>query len=266
MFAIFSAGAFGLGAIVGSFLNVVIHRYPLGESIVFPASHCPKCLTVIKPYDNIPVLSWLILLGKCRACRAPIAMRYPLVELANGLFWLATFLHTGFSWAFPLVAAIASMTIVLIYIDLDIQILPDVIDLPGVAIGVVIGTLALGNVHHGLALATSWHDSLIGAAIGWLIIVGTNLAYRAVRGVDGMGRGDAKMLAMIGAVSGWRLVLPVLFLASIVGAIFGVAMAVRAKEELDVAIPFGVFLGLAFLALLFFGHSLFDWYVSILAM
>jgi len=265
MFWIFAGGAFALGAIVGSFLNVVIHRYPLEESIVFPASRCPHCLTAIKPYDNIPVLSWLILVGKCRACKAPIAMRYPLVELANGLFWLATFLFTGLSWTFPLVAVIVSMTIVLIYIDLDIQILPDVVDLPGIVIGIVIGTLSLGSLHLDLALATSWDDSLIGAVLGAAIIVGINLAYRLVRGVDGMGMGDAKMLAMIGAVSGWKIVLPSLFLASIVGAVFGVAMAARAKEELDVAIPFGVFLGLAFLTLLYFGNSLFAWYVSILA-
>jgi leader peptidase (prepilin peptidase)/N-methyltransferase len=260
-----AAGAFGLGAIVGSFLNVVIHRYPLGESIVFPSSRCPRCLTAILPYDNVPVLSWIILGGKCRRCRAPIALRYPLVELANGLFYLALFLFTGVSWAFPLVAAIVSMTIVLIYIDLDIQILPDVVDLPGIAIGIVIGVAALGRVHVELALATSWSDSLVGAALGGLIIIGINLAYRLIRGVDGMGMGDAKMLAMIGAVSGWRMILPVLFLSSMAGAVFGVAMALRAKEKLDVAIPFGVFLGLGFLTLLFFGAKLFDWYVSILA-
>jgi len=266
MFWIIAGGTFALGAIVGSFLNVVIHRYPREESIVFPASRCPHCLTPIRPYDNIPVLSWLILRGRCRSCRAPIAMRYPLVELANGLFYLAAFLFTGLSWAWPLVAATVSMTIVLIYIDLDIQILPDVIDLPGIAIGLGIGVLGLGRLHVDLALASSWQDSLIGAALGALIIVGINLAYRLVRGTDGMGMGDAKMLAMIGAVSGWRIVLPTLFLASIVGAVFGVAMAARAKEELDVAIPFGVFLGLAFLTLLFFGRTLFGWYVSILMM
>lgn len=265
MFAILAGGGFALGAIVGSFLNVVIHRWPLGESIVFPASRCPKCLTAIKPYDNVPVVSWLVLGGRCRACREPIAVRYPLVELANALFWLAVFLFTGPSWAFPLVAAVVSLTIVLIFIDLDIHILPDVVDLPGIAVGIVIGTLGLGN-HLDLGLSLSLWDSLIGAALGAAIIVGINLAYRLIRGVDGMGMGDAKMLAMIGAVSGWKMVLPVLFLASIVGAVFGVAMALRAREELDVAIPFGVFLGLAFLALLFFGVSLFDWYVSILAL
>src|SRR5436190_15969731 len=135
--------AFAAGAIVGSFLNVVIHRYPREESIVFPASHCPHCLKPIRWFDNIPVLSFIVLGGKCRACRAPISIRYPLVELANALFYLAIFERTGATVGFPLIAAIVSMTIVLIYIDADIQILPDGIDLPGPAIGIGIGSLSL---------------------------------------------------------------------------------------------------------------------------
>src|SRR5215212_8644857 len=113
----FSAAAFALGAIIGSFLNVVIHRYPRGESIVMPPSHCPNCNTQIRPYDNIPVLSWLLLLGRCRACREPISARYPLVELANALFYLAIFQRTGLTVGFLPVATLVSMTIVLIYID-----------------------------------------------------------------------------------------------------------------------------------------------------
>ena len=145
--------AFAIGAIVGSFLNVVIHRYPREESIVFPGSHCPQCDAAIRWYDNIPVLSFLVLRGRCRACRAPsIAWRYPLVELANALFYLAVYQRTGPSVAFVIVAAIISMTIVLIYIDADIQILPDVIDLPGIAIGLGAGALGLGILHPSLML------------------------------------------------------------------------------------------------------------------
>src|SRR5437764_5451042 len=139
--------AFGIGAIVGSFLNVVIHRYPREESIVFPGSHCPHCDTPIRWYDNIPIASWIVLGGRCRACRAPIALRYPLVELANALLYLALYLHTGPTVAFLPVAAVISMTIALIYIDAEIHMLPDVIDVPGVAIGIAAGALRLGTLY-----------------------------------------------------------------------------------------------------------------------
>jgi leader peptidase (prepilin peptidase)/N-methyltransferase len=252
-----------LGAIVGSFLNVVIHRYPLGESIVFPASHCPHCQTVIKPWDNIPVLSWLILLGRCRACRGPISPRYPLVELANALFYLAIFQRTGLSWGFVPLAAIASMTICLIFIDADIQILPDVIDLPGIAIGLGIGALHLGATAD-MVLANTFFDSLTGALLGGGILWAIALIYQLLRKVEGMGLGDVKMLAMIGAVTGWEPVLPVLFVASITGAIFGVAVALRSEERFRVALPFGVFLGFAFFIVMFFGAPLYEWYLSLL--
>src|SRR5436190_16726583 len=133
--------AFAMGAIVGSFLNVVIHRYPREESIVFPASHCPNCNTNIRWFDNIPILSYLALGARCRTCKVPISPRYPLIELANALFYLAIFQRTGPSLIFLPLAAIVSMTIVLIFIDLEIQILPDVIDVPGVFIGVLIAWL-----------------------------------------------------------------------------------------------------------------------------
>ena len=133
--------AFAIGAVVGSFLNVVIHRYPRDESIVFPASHCPKCNAPIRAYDNIPILSYIVLAGRCRSCRAPISPRYPLVELANALFYLAVFQRTGVALAFIPIAAIVSMTIILIFVDAEIQILPNVITYPGIVVGFVIGAL-----------------------------------------------------------------------------------------------------------------------------
>ena len=139
--------AFALGAIVGSFLNVVIHRYPREESIVFTASHCPNCNTPIKAYDNVPILSYIWLRGRCRARKQPFSIRYPLVELANALFYLAVFQRTGATPLFVVIAAVVSMTIVLIYIDAEIQILPDVIDLPGIAIGIGIGAMMGSNPH-----------------------------------------------------------------------------------------------------------------------
>jgi leader peptidase (prepilin peptidase)/N-methyltransferase len=256
--------AFATGAIVGSFLNVVIHRYPREESIVFPASHCPHCNTAIKWYDNIPVLSFLILRAKCRACGGPISWRYPLVELANGLFYLAIFQRTGPAVAFVLLAAFVSMTIALVYIDADIQILPDVIDLPGIVVGIACGFLALGLRYPSMTLATSWQDSLIGAATGGGIFIAIIGIYWLVRRVEGMGQGDIKMMAMIGALLGWRAVPAVLLVASISGAMVGIPLAMRSERGMQVALPFGVFLGFAALVVLFFGPTLSAWYLTLM--
>ena len=245
--------AFGMGAIVGSFLNVVIHRYPREESIVFPASHCPKCNTPIRWYDNIPILSYLALGARCRTCKAPISPRYPLVELANALFYLAVFLRTGPTIAFVLIAAIVSMTIALIYIDTEIQILPDVIDVPGIAIGIACGALAPGAALPNLTLAESWTDSLAGAALGAGIIIVITAAYWLLRRIEGMGQGDIKMMAMIGAVLGWRAVPGVLFLASLSGAVAAIPVAWRSERKMQTALPFGAFLGFATLLVMFFG-------------
>ena len=254
--------AFSLGAIIGSFLNVVIHRYPREESVVFPASHCPHCNVVIKPYDNVPIFSYLWLRGRCRSCREPISARYPLVELANALFYLAVFQRTGPTPAFVLIAALVSMTIVLIYIDLDIQILPDVIDLPGVAIGLIIGALHLGAAIPELRLSRTLLESAIGAVAGAGIILAIALTYKLVRKIEGMGYGDVKMMAMLGAVLGWEALFPVLLLASVTGAIVGVFVAMKSEKRFQVAIPFGVFLGIAFLVVLFFGPTLWEWYLA----
>jgi leader peptidase (prepilin peptidase)/N-methyltransferase len=249
--------ALAAGAIIGSFLNVVIYRYPREESIVFPASHCGSCGVPVKPYDNIPVLSYLILGGRCRACRAPFSARYPLVEAANALFYLAIYQRTGPTLAFLPLAAIVSMTIVLIYIDLDIQILPDVIDLPGIALGLGLGALHAGSSLPSLVVAGSLTDSALGALFGGGILLAIALSYQLVRKVEGMGMGDVKMLAMIGSVVGWRGVFAVILTASICGAVIGLAIAaVQRRSDLQFALPFGVFLGLAFLLVVFFGRSL----------
>lgn len=264
-FNLLSVFAFAFGAIVGSFLNVVIHRYPIEESIVFPPSHCPACRAHIRWFDNVPILAWLWLRGRCRDCRAPISLRYPLVELANALFYLAIFLHTGPTAGFPLIAAFVSMLILLIYIDAEIQILPDVIDLPGVAVGIAIGALALGDTYPSLVVSASIVDALGGALAGAAVIVAIIGAYWLIRRVEGMGQGDVKMLAMIGAGLGWRAVPGVLLLAAVCGTLIGVPLALRSERGMQLALPFGVFLGLATLAVLFFGHTLSDWYLALLA-
>jgi leader peptidase (prepilin peptidase)/N-methyltransferase len=256
--------AFGIGAIVGSFLNVVIHRYPREESIVFPGSHCPQCDVAIRWYDNIPIVSFAVLRGHCRACGAGIAWRYPLVELANALFYLAVYLRTGPTVAFVIVAAIISMTIALIYIDADIQILPDVIDLPGIAIGIGAGALGVGILNPSLMLAESLFDSLFGALLGAAIPLAIIATYWLIRRVEGMGLGDVKLLAMIGAVVGWRAGPAVLLLGAISGTLIAVPAVLRSKQGMQLPIPFGVFLGLGFLAVLFFGHTLSGWYLSLM--
>lgn len=264
-FNLLSAFAFAMGAIVGSFLNVVIHRYPIEESIVFPPSRCPACRARIRWFDNVPLLSYLWLRGRCRDCRAPISPRYPLVELANGLFYLAIFLHTGPTPGFLLIAAFVSMIIVLIYIDAESQILPDVVDLPGIAVGIAIGALGLGNVYPALVVSSSIVDALVGGLAGAAIIVAVIGAYWLVRRVEGMGQGDIKMLAMIGAGLGWRAVPGVLLLAALSGTLIGVPMALRSARGMQLALPFGVFLGFGTLAVLFFGPTLAEWWFSLLA-
>ena len=264
MESLLAFGAFGLGAIIGSFLNVVIHRYPREESIVFPPSRCPQCGTSIRPYDNVPLLSYLWLRGRCRSCRVPISVRYPLVELANALFYLAVFQRTGLSIAFIPVAALVSMYIVLIYIDAEIQILPNVITYPGIAVGLMASLMGVPWVASELFLAPDWLQAVTGAAAGAGIIVFLIAAYWVVRRVEGMGWGDVKMMAMIGATVGISGVPAVLLAASMSGALVGLPLALRHERGMQVALPFGVFLGLASLGVLFFGHTLWEWYLALL--
>lgn len=252
-----------IGAVVGSFLNVVIYRWPREESVVFPASHCPNCNTPIKAYDNLPVVSYLVLLGRCRTCRMPISPRYPLVELANALFYLALFQRTGVSWGFLPLAAIISMTIVLIFIDADVHMLPDVVTYPGIVIGLIVGFFSLGDSYESLAISESIVDSAGGAILGAAIIASIILTYWLIRRIEGMGWGDSKMLAMIGAALGWRSVFAVLFIGSILGAVIGVPLALRSEKKMQTALPFGVFLGLATLLTMFFGNTLFAWWVGL---
>jgi leader peptidase (prepilin peptidase)/N-methyltransferase len=258
MSALLAFYAFALGAIVGSFLNVVIYRYPRQESIVFPGSHCPSCGAAIRWFDNIPLLSFLALRARCRACRSPISWRYPLVELANGLFYLAIFLRTGPTVAFLPLAALVSMMILLIFIDLDIQILPDIIDLPGMAIALGVAALHLGSDVN-MMLAPSLSSAVIGGLAGASVLWAIGATYKLLRHVEGMGFGDVKMLAMIGCIVGWQWLFGVLMIASISGAIIGIALVIRFRSDLRIALPFGVFLGLSSLGVMFFGDTLYAW-------
>lgn len=244
---------FVVGAVIGSFLNVCIYRIPAGESIVSPASRCPNCGSSICWYQNIPLLSFLVLGAKCGSCRAGISWRYPLVEaLTGGLFALV-----GFSFQLFAASAVYSLfvaaLIVITFIDLDHQIIPDVISLPGIIIGFLC-SFAIPWL--------SWTDSLFGILLGggslWLVAV----LYEFLAKKEGMGGGDIKLLAMIGAFLGWKAILPIIFISSLIGSLVGIPLMLVKKADSKLAIPFGPFLALGALIYLFWGPQLIDWYLG----
>ena len=250
--ALIAASAF-FGLMLGSFLNVCISRLPEGESIAFPASRCPACRTPIRPIDNIPVVSYLILGGRCRACKAPISVRYPIVELTTAVAFV---IQTIAFQSDPLLLAarlvFTALLITLFGTDLETQRLPNVLTLPGIAIGVAFS----------LVLPPGLLDSLIGAALGAAILLLIRWGWKRARGVDAMGLGDVKMLAMIGAFLGWRQVWVVLFLASVTGAVLGVGLAMLRGRSMQTRLPFGTFLALAAFGASLFGERLLNWYMS----
>lgn len=242
------------GLMVGSFLNVCISRLPAGESVAFPGSRCPSCLVAIRWYDNLPILSYLLLGGRCRACRKPIAGRYPVVEGATALAFVLQGLQTGpdpVDLAMRLV--FTALLIVLFGTDLETQRLPNVVTLPGVVVGLAFSLFA----------GPGPTASLIGAALGGGLLLGVRWIWKAATGVDGMGLGDVKMLAMIGAFLGWRQVWLVLFLASLAGAVVGVLLAASRVRSLRSRLPFGTFLAAGALAASLAGEPLMDWYLSL---
>ncbi len=245
-------GVFGL--MIGSFLNVCIARLPQGESVVTPGSRCPKCKTPINWYDNVPVLGYLMLGGKCRACHAPISIRYPIVEVITSMAFVLqaiAFLDDLVLLASRIV--FTAMLIVLFGTDYDTQRLPNVITLPGIVVGLVFSLFAPPGIV----------ASLIGAALGAGILAAVRWLWRRLRGVDGMGLGDVKMLAMIGAFLGWRQVWVVLFLASLTGAVIGIALTARQGRSMQTRLPFGTFLAIAAYVASIVGERLLTWYLGL---
>jgi leader peptidase (prepilin peptidase)/N-methyltransferase len=270
--AYFIATAVGvLGAIIGSFLNVVIHRVPREESIAFPASHCPSCDTAIRPYDNIPVVSWAVLRGRCRACRAPISARYPAVELLTGvLFALTYLLHSGLTLSLPFDLVFVAAIVALVFIDAEHMLLPNVITYPGIALALV-ARVVVPNLYGVAALGgeqtPAWLLSLGGALLGalagggflWLV----GWLWERVRGVEAMGLGDVKMMFMVGAFLGWPLTMLTIFVGVFTGSLAGVAaMFRRGERDMQMLLPFGIFLGLGSLVSLLFGTRIIDWYIG----
>ncbi len=245
VFGCVAAGLFGL--VVGSFLNVLAHRLPRGESVVFPGSHCPACGAGILPRDNIPVVSWLLLGGRCRTCRAPISARYPLLELTNGVLWALVFLRAR-QWPDLLGGVFfASACLALASIDLEFQILPDKITLTGIAAGILLSLFSKTRTPG---------SALLGAAVGGGGLFLVAFLYEKIAGQEGMGLGDVKMLAMIGAFLGPAGVLVSVLLASLSGSVVGIAAIALGRGDRKMRLPFGVFLAVGGVAALFFGDGL----------
>jgi leader peptidase (prepilin peptidase)/N-methyltransferase len=271
------AGVFG--AIIGSFLNVVIHRVPLEESIVFPNSRCPSCGAVIAFYDNIPVLSWVMLGAKCRGCKERISFRYPAVELLTAALFVAVAMHDGLSVVLPFDLVFVSALVALIFIDAEHMILPNVITYPGMVFA-VIARLAIpyltGSWHFddlpslangAFAGMPTWVTSLAGAAIGALIGGGSlwlmGWTWEKLRGNAAMGLVDVKMMFMVGAYLGWRLTILTIFVGVLTGSIIGVVMMSRQRDRnMQMLLPFGIFLGLGAIGSLLFGVHLVEWYAG----
>jgi leader peptidase (prepilin peptidase)/N-methyltransferase len=244
-----------LGLLVGSFLNVCIHRIPRKLSIVWPASRCPACGHVLAWWENIPVASYAMLGARCRTCRAPIAIRYPVVELITAGAFLLEFAAVGLQPLLALRMLFAAVLIVLFFIDLEHQLLPNVITLPALAIGLVAS----------IWLPPGIVDSAIGAIAGGGILFAIAEAYLRVRGEEGMGMGDVKMLAMIGAFLGWKLVILTLILASFGGSLVGGLLMLFRRGTLKAALPFGTFLAAAALAASLVGDRIVAWYLGFFA-
>src|SRR5919107_3587748 len=271
VFGYIVAGVFG--AIIGSFLNVVVHRVPLEDSIVFPNSRCPSCGAAIAFYDNIPVLSYVVLGAKCRGCQERISFRYPAVELLTAALFVGVAWHDGFSAALPFDLVFASALLALVFIDAEHMILPNVITYPGIAFALVARVaipLLTGTPHfddipslsHGaLEGMPLWVVSLAGALIGALIGGGSlwlmGWTWEKLRGIEAMGLGDVKMMFMVGAYLGWRLTILTIFVGVLTGSIIGVLLMARQGERnMQMLLPFGVFLGLGGVAALLFGVPL----------
>ena len=248
------AFTFCFGAVFGSFLNVCICRLPAGESIVHPRSRCPRCRTRIRARDNIPVISYLLLRGRCRSCGRAISPRYPLVELLMGTMLVVLVYRFDVSPTLAVSGAFVAALIVVSFIDLDHQIIPDVISLPGIGVGLVIAALGYGP---------PFLDSVLGTLCGGGILYAVAFGYEALTGREGMGGGDIKLLAMIGAFLGWRGVLVTLVLGSFGGAVVGVTLMIARGANTRLPIPFGPFLALGALCALFFGEQLIQWYLHL---
>lgn len=242
---------FVFGLCIGSFLNVCIYRIPQNLSIVRPRSRCPKCGYQIPFYDNIPLVSYILLKGRCRNCQNTISFRYPMIELMSGLLAVSTFLRFGLSVEGVIYYAFIEVLLMITFIDIDHRIIPDSISLPGIPIN-FIASFFISSV--------TWKEALIGILVGGgsLFIVAS--LYHLITGREGMGGGDIKLLAMIGALIGWKGVLYTIFVSSAIGTVVGIIFMILKHGTMKLAIPFGPFLAIGAISYVLFGKELIRWY------
>jgi leader peptidase (prepilin peptidase)/N-methyltransferase len=246
--------AFAFGAAMGSFANVLIHRLPMGLSIVSPGSRCPSCSAQIRWFDNIPIVSYFVLGGRCRACKTTISPRYPLVEALSGLLFAAVVFRVGIQPETAALALFAWALVVITFIDLDHRIIPDVISLPGTMVGLAFSFLP------GFPRPV---DSVVGVAIGAGFLFLVLYAYEKIMGEEGMGLGDVKLLAMIGAFLGWQALPVTILVSSLTGSLVGVGYAlIKGESVRKFPVPFGPFLALGAIVHLFFGVEIIQWYLG----
>lgn len=251
---VYALFAIAFGMVVGSFLNVCICRMPKDQSVVTPPSHCPHCSYQIRWYDNIPLVSYLLLRGKCRGCGAHISLQYPLVELLNGILTLLLFLRFGPTLAFAALFIFCSALVVITFIDIEHQIIPDEISLSGIVLGFVLSFFLQGH---------SWLNSLLGILLGGGSLLLVAYAYQWLTGKEGMGGGDIKLLAMMGAFLGWKSIPFIIFASSMVGSVVGISMMLFQKKDSKLAIPFGPYLAFGAVLYIFYGKPLIQWYLNL---
>ncbi len=247
------AGVAVMGACLGSFLNVVIWRLPRGESLVRPASRCPRCGTPVRPRDNLPVLGWLLLRGRCRDCAEPVSARYPLVELLGAGLCVVAATTAPTPAAAAATAAMLLTLLAVFFIDLDHRLILDAMTLPGTALGLLACPL----------LGTSRLDALIGAAGGFAALWLLREGYRRWRGVEGLGFGDVKLAAMLGAWLGWQGVLMTFLVGSGLGTVLALVLMLARRADGRTAVPYGVFLAPAAMAVTLWGDAAWVWYISL---
>jgi leader peptidase (prepilin peptidase)/N-methyltransferase len=243
------------GLFIGSFVNVCIYRIPRRESVLWPASHCPSCRKAIAIYDNIPIVSYLFLKGRCRACRVAISRRYPLVELLNGAGYGVSLWWFGWDWSTVVYMFLFSVLLVVTFIDLSHQIVPDVITLPGIPLGMLCAATIL---------PVGILNSVMGILIGGGLLWGLAWISPYIFGKEGMGGGDIKLMAMIGAFLGWKPTLLAIMMGALIGSVIGIALIALKMLRRDQYVPFGPFLSLGSVLAMFFHHEIITWYFHLL--
>ena len=263
---------FLFGLIVGSFLNVCIYRIPREFSITMPSSRCPSCNTPIKPWDNIPIVSYLLLGGKCRSCKTRISFRYPFVEFLNGVFYVAVVWKFGTGWHTLIYFALSSSLIVITFIDLDFQIIPDRITIPGIPIGLASSLMSMSKWFPNTIFlidpflrssSLGIKNSFIGMVTGFGLFYLVALSGSALFKKEALGGGDIKMMAMVGALTGWKGVLSTTFFGSLTGTIVGIFLILLKGKKKETKIPFGPFLAFGAVITIFFGQEILSWYISV---